>query len=175
MLADEIQSGLGRTGETFACDHEGVVPDAYILGKALGGGIVPVSAVVADAQLMAVFTPGTHGSTFGGNPLAAAIGAEVVRMLATGEYQARARELGILLGDLLADLPADRVSAVRSRGLWAGIDIVGRTGRDVCEGLMRRGILAKDTHGATIRLAPPLVVERSELEWAVGELRAELA
>jgi ornithine--oxo-acid transaminase len=174
MLADEIQSGLGRTGETFACDHEGVVPDAYILGKALGGGIVPVSAVVADAQLMAVFTPGTHGSTFGGNPLAAAIGVEVVRMLVTGEYQARARELGGLLSDLLAGLPPDRVSAVRSRGLWAGIDIVGRSGRDVCEGLMRRGILAKDTHGATIRLAPPLVVERSELEWAVRELRAEL-
>jgi ornithine--oxo-acid transaminase len=175
MLADEIQSGLGRTGETFACDHEGVVPDAYILGKALGGGIVPVSAVVADAQLMAVFTPGTHGSTFGGNPLAAAIGVEVVRMLVTGEYQARARELGGLLSDLLAGLPAERVSAVRSRGLWAGIDIVGRSGRDVCEGLMRRGILAKDTHGATIRLAPPLIVERAELEWAVRELRAELA
>jgi ornithine--oxo-acid transaminase len=174
MLADEIQSGLGRTGTTFACDHEGVVPDAYILGKALGGGILPVSAVVSRAELMAVFHPGEHGSTFGGNPLACAVGIEVVRMLATGEIQARARDLGLVLRELLDTLPRDRVSAVRSRGLWAGIDIVGRTGREVCEGLMRRGVLAKDTHGATIRLAPPLVIERADLEWAVQQLREEL-
>jgi ornithine--oxo-acid transaminase len=174
MLADEIQSGLGRTGATYACDHEGVVPDAYILGKALGGGILPVSAVVSRADVMAVFHPGEHGSTFGGNPLACAVGIEVVRMLETGEYQARARELGDLLRDLLEALPRDRVSAVRSRGLWAGVDIVGRTGRDVCEGLMRRGVLAKDTHGSTIRLAPPLVIERADLEWAVEQLRDEL-
>jgi len=174
MLADEIQSGLGRTGMTFACDHAGVVPDAYILGKALGGGILPVSAVVSRADLMAVFHPGEHGSTFGGNPLACAIGIEVVRMLETGEFQERARELGVVLRELLDALPRDRVSAVRSRGLWAGIDIVGRTGREVCEGLMRRGVLAKDTHGATIRLAPPLVIERADLEWAVSQLCAEL-
>jgi ornithine--oxo-acid transaminase len=174
MLADEIQSGLGRTGETFACDHEGVVPDAYILGKALGGGILPVSAVVARAEVMSVFTAGVHGSTFGGNPLACAVGIEVVHMLATGEPQARARELGVVLRDLLAELPASRVSAFRVRGLWAGIDVVGRTGRDVCEGLMRRGVLAKDTHGSTIRLAPPIVIERADLEWAVGQLREEL-
>jgi ornithine--oxo-acid transaminase len=174
MLADEIQSGLGRTGKTFACEHEGVVPDAYILGKALGGGILPVSAVVARADVMGVFHPGEHGSTFGGNPLACAVGIEVVRMLATGEPQARARELGIVLRELLDALPADRVSAVRSRGLWAGVDIVGRTGRDVCEGLMRRGVLAKDTHGSTIRLAPPIVVEQADLEWAIGQLREEL-
>jgi ornithine--oxo-acid transaminase len=174
MLADEIQSGLARTGATFACDHEGVVPDAYILGKALGGGILPVSAVVARAELMAVFHPGEHGSTFGGNPLACAVGIEVVRMLQEGEYQARARELGVVLRALLDELPADRVSAVRSRGLWAGVDVVGRTGRNVCEGLMRRGVLAKDTHGATIRLAPPLVIERADLEWAIGQLREEL-
>ncbi len=175
MLADEIQAGLGRTGETFACDHEGVVPDAYILGKALGGGIMPVSAVVASAEVMGVFRPGEHGSTFGGNPLACAIGIEVVRMLETDELQARTRELGAVLQDLLETLPPDRVSAVRTRGLWAGIDIVGRTGRDVCEGLMRRGVLAKDTHGSTIRLAPPLVIERADLEWAVDQLREELA
>jgi ornithine--oxo-acid transaminase len=174
MLADEIQSGLGRTGATFACDHEGVVPDAYILGKALGGGILPVSAVVSRSDVMAVFHPGEHGSTFGGNPLACAVGIEVVRMLETGELQARARELGGVLRELLDALPIDRVSAVRSRGLWAGIDIVGRTGRDVCEGLMRRGVLAKDTHGSTIRLAPPLVIDRADLEWAVEQLRAEL-
>ena len=175
MLADEIQSGLGRTGETFACDHEDVVPDAYILGKALGGGILPVSAVVANADVMGVFNPGEHGSTFGGNPLACAVGIEVVRMLATGELQAQARELGTVLADVLGALPGDRVSAVRSRGLWAGIDVVGRSGRDVCEGLMRRGILAKDTHGSTIRIAPPLVIEREDLVWAVEQLREELA
>jgi ornithine--oxo-acid transaminase len=174
MLADEIQSGLGRTGETFACDHEGVQPDVYILGKALGGGIMPVSAVVARKEVMGVFTPGIHGSTFGGNPLACAVGIEVVRMLETGEYQARARELGTVMRDLLDALPGDKVSAVRSRGLWAGIDVVGRTGRDVCEGLMRRGVLAKDTHGSSIRLAPPIVIERSDLEWAIAQLRDEL-
>ncbi len=175
MLADEIQSGLGRAGTTFACDHEGVVPDAYILGKALGGGILPVSAVVSRADVMAVFHPGEHGSTFGGNPLACAVGIEVVRMLETGEFQARARELGVVLSELLGSLPPDRVSAVRSRGLWAGIDVIGRTGRDICEGLMRRGVLAKDTHGSTIRFAPPLVIERADLEWAVAQLRDELA
>ena len=174
MLADEIQSGLGRTGRTFACDHEGVVPDAYILGKALGGGILPVSAVVAGREVMGVFHPGEHGSTFGGNPLACAVGIEVIRMLRTGEHQARAGELGEVLAAGLASLPKERVAGFRVRGLWAGIDIVGRTGREVCEGLMRRGVLAKDTHGSTIRLAPPLVIERADLEWAVEQLRAEL-
>ncbi|HEY3334041.1 MAG TPA: ornithine--oxo-acid transaminase [Candidatus Limnocylindrales bacterium] len=174
MLADEIQSGLARTGRTFACEHEGVVPDAYILGKALGGGILPVSAVVSSAEIMGVFHPGQHGSTFGGNPLACAVGIEVVRMLETGEWQARAADLGAYLQALLEALPAERVSAVRVRGLWAGIDVVGRTGRSVCEGLMGRGVLAKDTHGSTIRLAPPLVVEREELAWAVDRLRQEL-
>ncbi len=174
MLADEIQSGLGRTGRTFACDHEDVVPDAYILGKALGGGIMPVSAVVARRDVMDVFQPGEHGSTFGGNPLACAVGIEVVRMLATGEYQERARTLGAVLADRLAALPSDKVAAVRVRGLWAGIDIVGRSGRDICEGLMRRGVLAKDTHGSTIRLAPPLVIEQADLLWAIDQLAAEL-
>jgi ornithine--oxo-acid transaminase len=174
MLADEIQSGLGRTGTTFACDHEGVVPDAYILGKALGGGILPVSAVVARREVMDVFRPGEHGSTFGGNPLACAVGIEVVRMLATGEYQERAATLGVVLAERLGALPASRVSAFRVRGLWAGIDIIGRSGRDVCESLMRRGVLAKDTHGSTIRLAPPLVIERGDLEWALDQLAAEL-
>lgn len=175
MLADEIQSGLARTGATFACDHEGVVPDAYILGKALGGGILPVSAVVARSGVMGVFHPGEHGSTFGGNPLACAVGIEVVAMLATGEFQARARALGKILRTGLEALPADRVSAVRVRGAWAGIDIIGRSGRDVCEGLMRRGVLAKDTHGSTIRLAPPLVIDHADLEWAIAQLHEELA
>jgi ornithine--oxo-acid transaminase len=174
MIADEIQSGLCRTGYTFACDHEGVQPDVYVLGKALGGGIVPLSAVVSRTDVLGVFRPGEHGSTFGGNPLACAIGIEVVRMVSTGEYQQRALALGERLADMLKTLPAVAVTAVRSRGLWAGIDLANRTGRDVCEGLLRRGVLAKDAHERTIRLAPPLVIEAAELDWALGQLAEEL-
>jgi ornithine--oxo-acid transaminase len=172
MIADEIQSGLGRVGATFACDLVGVVPDLYLLGKALGGGIVPVSAVVGDRDVLGVLRPGQHGSTFGGNPLAAAVGVEVVRMLATGEPQERARDLGERLHDRLEALVGHGIVAVRGAGLWAGIDIdpaIG-TGREVCEALMRRGVLAKDTHGSTIRLAPPIVVEQADLDWAVDQL-----
>jgi ornithine--oxo-acid transaminase len=172
MIADEIQSGLGRVGATFACDLVGVVPDLYLLGKALGGGIVPVSAVVGDRDVLGVLRPGEHGSTFGGNPLAAAVGVEVVRMLATGEPQERARDLGERLHDRLEALVGHGIVAVRGAGLWAGIDIdpaIG-TGREVCEALMRRGVLAKDTHGSTIRLAPPIVVEQADLDWAVDQL-----
>ena len=175
MIADEIQSGLGRTGYTFACDHEGVRPDVYVLGKALGGGIVPLSAVVSRRDVLGVFRPGEHGSTFGGNPLACAIGIEVVRMISTGEYQERAAALGDSLAEMLQALPDEAVTAVRSRGLWAGIDLANRTGRDVCESLLRRGILAKDAHEQTIRLAPPLVIEATDLEWALGQLAEELA
>ena len=176
MIADEIQSGLGRVGATFACDLVGVVPDLYLLGKALGGGIVPVSAVVGDRDVLGVLRPGQHGSTFGGNPLAAAVGVEVVRMLATGEPQERARDLGERLHDRLEALVGHGIVAVRGAGLWAGIDIdpaIG-TGREVCEALMRRGVLAKDTHGSTIRLAPPIVVEQADLDWAVDQLAAVL-
>lgn len=177
FLADEIQTGLGRTGATFACDQEGVVPDAYLLGKALGGGIVPVSAVVADADVLGVLRPGEHGSTFGGNPLACAVGSAVVALLRTGELQARAGELGRRLHDRLQPLLGNGLAAVRGRGLWAGIDIEpGRmTGRQACERLAERGVLAKDTHGSTIRLAPPLVVEPEDLDWAVEQLAAVLA
>ncbi|MCW2876592.1 MAG: ornithine--oxo-acid transaminase [Sphaerisporangium sp.] len=183
LIADEIQSGLGRTGDTFACDHEGVVPDMYVLGKALGGGVVPVSAVVADADVLGVIKPGQHGSTFGGNPLACAVGNAVIELLGTGEYQARAKELGAVLHERLRGLigPVGHgghgVVAVRGRGLWAGVDIdpsLG-TGRQVCEALMRHGVLAKDTHGSTIRLAPPLVVSEEDLNWAVDQLAAVLS
>lgn len=175
MIADEIQSGLGRTGDTFACDHENVVPDMYVLGKALGGGVVPVSAVAADAGVLGVIKPGQHGSTFGGNPLACAVGETVVNLLKTGEYQARARELESVLFEGLRALPG--VTAVRGRGLWAGVDIDPSlaTGRQVCERLMARGVLAKDTHGSTIRLAPPLVVEAREIEWALAQLEEVLS
>ncbi len=174
FIADEIQSGLGRTGTTFACDVEGVRPDMYVLGKALGGGIVPLSAVVADRDVLGVFKPGEHGSTFGGNPLACAVGIEVVRMLKTGDYQRRAAELGAHLAQRLAALPTTAVTGFRARGLWAGIDVAGRTGRDVCYALMGRGVLAKDTHGSTIRLAPPLSISEHDLDWALDELAAEL-
>ncbi|MEU9887590.1 ornithine--oxo-acid transaminase [Sphaerisporangium sp. NPDC051011] len=182
FVADEIQSGLGRTGDTFACDHEGVVPDMYVLGKALGGGVVPVSAVAANEDVLGVIKPGQHGSTFGGNPLACAVGETVVRLLGTGEFQARARELGTVLHERLRALvgPVGEgghgVVAVRGRGLWAGVDIDPRlgTGRQVCEALMRRGVLAKDTHGSTIRLAPPLVVSEEDLNWAVDRLAEAL-
>ncbi|MEV2198546.1 ornithine--oxo-acid transaminase [Streptomyces fradiae] len=178
FVADEIQSGLGRTGRTFACDHEGVVPDVYVLGKALGGGVVPVSAVVSGADVLGVHRPGEHGSTFGGNPLACAVALEVLAMLRTGEYQRRAaelgehlhRELGLLVG-------GGAVREVRGRGLWAGVDLdpaVG-TGRQVSERLMERGVLVKDTHGSTIRLAPPLMVSKEDLDWGLERLREVLA
>jgi ornithine--oxo-acid transaminase len=172
FAADEIQAGLGRTGKTFACDHEDVVPDIYILGKALGGGIVPVSAIVADQDVLGVLRPGQHGSTFGGNPLACAVGLTVVEMLKTGELQARATELGVLMRERLDALVGQGVVGVRTRGLWAGIDIdpgVG-TGRMVCEALMARGVLSKDTHGSTIRFAPPLVISPEDLTWGLDQL-----
>lgn len=176
LIADEIQSGLGRTGTTFACDLSGVVPDVYVLGKALGGGIVPVSAIAADRDVLSVIKPGQHGSTFGGNPLAAAVGRVVVEMLATGEPQQRAADLGPALQAGLSGLIGDGVAAVRGVGLWAGVDIdpALATGRQVCEGLLMRGILAKETHGSTIRLAPPLVVTAAELEWVVESLAGVL-
>nr|WSY52353.1 ornithine--oxo-acid transaminase [Streptomyces sp. NBC_00886] len=177
FIADEIQSGLGRTGRTFACEHEGVVPDMYVLGKALGGGVVPVSAVVSSAEVLGVFRPGEHGSTFGGNPLACAVALEVIAMLRSGEYQARAAELGEHLHRELRQLTGTgRVTAVRGRGLWAGVDIapsVG-TGREISERLMDRGVLVKDTHGSTIRIVPPLVISRQDLDWGLAQLRTVL-
>lgn len=176
LLADEIQSGLGRTGTTFACEHEDVVPDMYLLGKALGGGIVPVSAVAADAEVLGVLKPGEHGSTFGGNPLACAVGTEVVRLLATGEFQRRSAELGARLHGGLQALAGKGLLAVRGRGLWAGLDIdpALMTGREASERLMTRGVLAKDTHGSTIRLAPPLVITEEEIDYALAQLAAVL-
>ncbi|GAA5031568.1 ornithine--oxo-acid transaminase [Microbacterium fluvii] len=177
MIADEIQAGLARVGTTFACEREQVVPDVYLLGKALGGGILPVSAVVANADVLGVIAPGEHGSTFGGNPLAAAVGLRVVEMLASGEFQARAAALGEHLETRLAALVGHGVTAVRVAGLWAGVDIdpaVG-TGREVAERMLARGVLVKDTHGQTIRIAPPLVVRATELDWAVEQLKHVLA
>ncbi len=177
MVADEIQSGLARTGRTFACDHEDVVPDIYILGKALGGGLYPVSAIAADGDILSVITPGTHGSTFGGNPLAAAIGHEVVAMLNEGTFQERARSLGDYLTDGLESLIGQGIDAVRTRGLWAGVDINPdlTTGRHVCEQLMDHGVLAKEAHGQTVRLAPPLVSTEEDLDVLLRGFRAIIA
>lgn len=174
LIVDEIQAGLGRTGWTLDQQRVGVKADLTTLGKALGGGIMPVSAVVGLHDVLSLMTPGTHGSTFGGNPLAARIGLEVVSMLETGEYQQRARDLEGYFGERLDELAADGlVNATRHVGLWAGVDAnprLGLTGRQICEGLQARGVLAKDTHGSTIRLAPPLVIERDELALAMDAL-----
>jgi ornithine--oxo-acid transaminase len=164
MIADEIQSGLGRTGTTFACEREDVVPDVFVLGKALGGGVVPVSAVAARRELMDVFTPGSHGSTFGGNPLACAVGSAVVALLESGEFQARARELGDRLAQHLRALPSSQVAEVRVVGLWAGVELAAPVARAVSEALLRRGVLAKDTHETTVRLAPPLTITPDEVD-----------
>ena len=174
MIADEIQSGLGRTGTTFACEQEGVRPDMYLLGKALGGGIVPVSAVVSSREVLGVFRPGQHGSTFGGNPLACAVGREVIALLATGEYQERSAKLGEHMHTRLSALPRDLVREVRGRGLWAGIEFTSLSGRVACERLAQRGVLAKDTHGTAIRLAPPLMISEPDLDWGLDQIEAAL-
>ena len=177
MIADEIQSGLGRTGSTFYCEQVGVIPDLYLLGKALGGGVVPVSAVVGNADILGLLKPGQHGSTFGGNPLAAAVGLAVVRLLETGEMQARSRELGAYLHGRLTGLLGHGVTEVRGIGLWAGVDIDPALGsaRSICEAMLAKGVIAKDTHGSTIRMAPPLVITREELDLAVDALAECLA
>ena len=177
MIADEIQAGLGRTGYTFACEHDGVVPDIYVLGKALGGGIMPVSAIAANDDVLGLFKPGEHGSTFGGNPVACALGIEVIKLLREGEFQRNSAELGTwLLGELRANAP-DTVAEIRGRGLWVGIQLKPgmKKARAVCEELMSEGVLCKDTHETTIRLAPPLSITRDELQWALDRIIPALA
>ncbi|MDR1776111.1 MAG: ornithine--oxo-acid transaminase [Actinomycetes bacterium] len=193
LILDEIQSGLGRTGYTFACQNVGdaddaagtptgsdarpvaVCPDLMTLGKALGGGILPVSAVLGRRQVLQVMTAGTHGSTFGGNPLACAVGIAVVDLLQTGEYQRAARELGTIMHTRLQSLVAQgQLVASRGRGLWAGIDLdpARGTGRAFCEQLLSCGVLAKDTHGSTVRLAPPLSTTPDDLNWMLDQFEA---
>ncbi len=176
LIADEIQTGLGRTGYTLACEHDDVVPDVYILGKALAGGISPLSAVVADADVLGVLTPGTHGSTFGGNPLACAIGREVIKLLSTGEYQEQSKKLGEHMLTVLREAELPALKEVRGRGLWAGIELVPEAGsaRTLCERLLERGVLVKDTHATTIRLAPPLVISEEDLDWGLERILSVL-
>ncbi|HEY6530820.1 MAG TPA: aminotransferase class III-fold pyridoxal phosphate-dependent enzyme, partial [Acidimicrobiales bacterium] len=175
LIADEIQSGLGRTGATLACDHEAVRPDLVLLGKALGGGIVPISAVVGTAEVVGTLDPGSHGSTFGGNPLACAIAREVVEMVRSGEPQASARTLGEHLAEGLERVwrsSPGAVTGVRTIGAWAGIDLhpsVG-TARTISEALVERGVLVKDTQSQTMRVAPPLTTDPGDLDWAISQI-----
>ncbi len=177
FIADEIQSGLGRTGKTFTCDWENVKPDMYILGKALGGGIVPISAVVSTREILGVFTPGSHGSTFGGNPLACAVARKVVEILSTNEYQNNALELGKYLENELRAIPTEKIKEYRCRGLWVGVEFKPEAGvaRKYCEALMNDGMLCKDTHAQTMRLAPPLCITKDELDWALERIRKVIA
>ncbi len=172
FIADEIQSGLGRTGKTLACEHEGVKPDVLILGKALGGGVLPVSAVVSSKEILGVFTPGSHGSTFGGNPLSCAVARKVIEILNRGTFQRAADQLGHHLLNRLTTLQSDKIKQIRGRGLWVGIEFKPEAGKamDYCKKLMAEGILCKDTHEQTMRLAPPLCITKDEIDWAFDKL-----
>ncbi|HEY7591819.1 MAG TPA: ornithine--oxo-acid transaminase [Actinophytocola sp.] len=176
LIADEIQSGLARTGTLFASEHEGIRADLYTLGKALGGGILPVSAVVGRRDVLGVLRPGEHGSTFGGNPLACAIGRAVIKLLETGEIQERSRTLGEHLHRRLGELVGRGVAEVRGRGLWAGVEIApGRRAREISETLMERGVLCKETHDTTLRVAPPLVISQADLDHGIDTIADVLA
>jgi ornithine--oxo-acid transaminase len=169
LILDEVQSGLGRTGAWFACQHEGIRPDGLILGKALGGGVLPVSAFIARHELMDVFTPGSHGSTFGGNALAAAVGLEALHVIGDEGLVERSAVLGAHMIERLRALQQPALKEVRGRGLWAGAEIDPdlASAREVCERLLARGVLSKETHHTVIRLAPPLVIARDDLDWAL--------
>ena len=176
FLADEIQTGLGRTGKLLACEHEGVRPDMVMIGKALGGGLYPVSAVLADRAVMGLLTPGEHGSTFGGNPLACAVAREALAVLVEEGLVENAATVGDYFRGRLAAIDSPLVKEVRGKGLLIGLELTPEAGgaRRVCEALMRRGLLCKDTHGTVIRFTPPLVIDRPTIDWAVEQVRAVL-
>lgn len=176
LMADEIQTGLGRTGKMFACEHENVKPDILIIGKALGGGLYPVSAILANQEVMDLFHPGDHGSTFGGNPLACACGKAALNVLLDEKLPEQAAELGEYFISRLRNIDSRHVKEVRGKGLLIGLEIEESSGvaRPFCEALSQRGILAKETHQQTIRFAPPLVITREEVDWAVEQIQAVL-
>ena len=176
FIADEIQTGLGRTGRLLACEHEDVKPDGLILGKALGGGIFPVSMFLARRDVMDVFTPGDHGSTFGGNPLGAAIGLEALDILIEEGLVANSNAMGTCLLEELRKIDSPLIHDIRGRGLFVGVEIEPdlASARSVCEALMERGLLSKETHETVVRLAPPLVIGRAEIDWAVQQIREVL-
>jgi ornithine--oxo-acid transaminase len=171
LIADEIQTGFGRTGDLFACDHEGVKPDILVIGKALGGGVYPVSAALANRELMLLFSPGEHGSTFGGNPLACAVAEAAIDVIVEERLPQRSRESGTFLRNQLRKLP--NIKEVRGRGLLIGIEFE-RSARAVAEALLSKGIVAKDTHQHVLRIAPPLIIERPQLESIVDALEEVL-
>jgi ornithine--oxo-acid transaminase len=177
MICDEVQTGMGRTGSNFAFQQEGFVPDGITLGKALGGGFLPVSAFVATHELMRVFRPGDHGSTFGGNPLAAAVGLAAIDYLVAHDLARRSAALGEYLLAELRKIESPLIKDIRGKGLFIGVEVDPErvTARAVCESLLRHGVLSKDTHGTVIRFAPPLTITRDELDIAVKALRAALA
>jgi ornithine--oxo-acid transaminase len=174
LICDEVQTGLGRTGRLLACDHEGIRPDGLILGKALGGGLLPVSAFLAREDLMGVFTPGDHGSTFGGNPLACAVGHAALGLLEEGHLAARAQHTGAMLMERLRAMRHPAIREVRGKGLLIGMELdpAQISAREFCERLMHRGVLSKDTHATVVRLAPPLVITEQEVEIAVAAFTA---
>jgi ornithine--oxo-acid transaminase len=176
FIADEVQTGLGRTGKLLACEHEDVHPDGLILGKALGGGILPVSMFLARRDVMEVFTPGDHGSTFGGNPLAAAVGLEALNILVEDGLAEHSAEMGAYLLGELAEINSPLIKELRGRGLFIGIEIntAMATAREICEKLMARGLLSKETHSTVVRLAPPLIISKTEIDWAVAQIREVL-
>ena len=176
LIADEIQTGLGRTGSLLACNHDQVIPDGLILGKALGGGIMPVSMFLARRDIMELFTPGDHGSTFGGNPLAAAIGLEALDIIVEDDLSATSAEMGDYLIGKLRDLNSPAVREVRGRGLFVGIEIdpAHANARQICEDLMKKGVLSKETHETVVRLAPPLIITREQIDWAAEQIREVL-
>jgi ornithine--oxo-acid transaminase len=172
FMADEIQTGLGRTGQLFACDHENVRPDVMIIGKALAGGFYPVSAVLASKEVLGLFRPGDHGSTFGGNPLAAAVATEALAILVEEGLIENAHELGDYFQERLAEIPSPHVKEVRGKGLLIGVELKPEAGgaRRFCEALQQRGILCKETHQHVIRFAPPLVITRADIDWSITHI-----
>ncbi|HEX2992366.1 MAG TPA: ornithine--oxo-acid transaminase [Anaerolineales bacterium] len=173
LMADEIQTGLGRTGKLFAAQHEDVRPDVMIIGKALAGGFYPVSAVLADEAILGLFTPGEHGSTFGGNPLAAAVARAALRVIREENLSERSRELGEYFMEQLAEIPSPHVKEVRGKGLLIGVELnpEAKGARRFCEAMQARGILAKETHDNVIRFAPPLVIDKETIDWALPSIR----
>jgi ornithine--oxo-acid transaminase len=176
FIADEIQTGLGRTGKLFACQHENVRPDITIIGKALSGGFYPISAILADRELLSLFKPGEHGSTFGGNPLAAAVGTAALQVILDEKLAENAAIQGEYFMDQLSEIPGPHIKEVRGKGLLIGVELKPQAGgaRRFCEALLREGILAKETHQHVIRLAPPLIIDRSTIDWALPKIRAVL-
>ena len=177
FMADEIQTGLGRTGKLFACDYEGVRPDVMIIGKALAGGFYPVSAVLSDRPVMGLFTPGEHGSTFGGNPLGAAVARTALKVIIEENLVENARKMGEYFTEQLYEMPQKNIKEIRARGLLIGVEIKKESGnaRNYCEALQKKGILAKETHATTIRFAPPLIIDRETINWALPRIREVLS